>query len=134
MSASSSTGAFPMPKWIFAAAAALMLQEAVAHSDLVVAPLAAKPLTIATPIFPGGISAPAPAVRVDVAGAVLVNGEYKPTSVTSDGGERQFVEPVSDALRWWRFVPAIDNAQCVSKFCTEGGVLSLPFAGCRNRE
>ena len=93
------TRAFSMAKWILATALTLLLQEVVAQSELVAAPRAAKPLTIATPTFPPSSSAPASGIRVDTAGTVLANGEFKPTSIASDGAEHKFVEAVANVVR-----------------------------------
>lgn len=64
------------------------------------------------PDFPAGASAGADGVRIDVTGTVLRSGELQFERMDVPQGQARFGEAVAQVLRWWRFVPAIDRAQC----------------------
>jgi len=120
--------AIPALKLLLVAAIASQLQEAAAQSELANVFGPVRPITVAAPAFPAGSSAPAPGVRVDVVGTVSVNGEFKPTAIASDGEDQErFVNAVSEVLRWWRFVPAVDMTLCVPK--EEQSKFSIWFEG-----
>lgn len=101
--------------------------SAIAQSEMVTASSFAKPLIVVPPAFPPNSAAPAPGIRVDVIGTVLASGELKAESITSDGSEQKYVDAVAYALRWWRFVPAVDHDQCIPK--DEPARLSIWFEG-----
>jgi hypothetical protein len=72
----------------------------------------ARPVTVVAPSFPAGAVADPPGVTVVVDGMVQINGSFAPTAIKAAPGQEHFAAAVSDVLRWWRFVPAIDSAKC----------------------
>lgn len=75
-------------------------------------PAPAIPTTVVAPTFPADAVAPKEGVRVDVVGIVHLDGHFEPSSVTAPAGFDHFAEAVSEVLKWWRFVPALDSREC----------------------
>jgi hypothetical protein len=76
-------------------------------------PREATPQTVVVPEFPAGAgTAPAEGVRVDVTGTVRADGSFEPLSISAEGGHAPFVAAVTSVVKWWRFLPAVDEALC----------------------
>jgi len=112
---------------VFAATVTLAAEDTV----LIDAPRAATPVTIATPTFPENAVAPSDGVKIQVIGTVLVDGTFRPQAVSAPEGLQPFSDAVSDALKWWRFAPAIDDTKCAVK--EEVFSLSVSFEGTANQ-
>lgn len=92
--------------------ATLAAPAALAQSAVLEAPGDATALTIVTPEFPPAATAPPTGIRVDVSGTVRADGSFDPQAITSDGEQAPFIAEVARVIKWWRFLPAVDNERC----------------------
>lgn len=87
--------------------------SALAQSATLEFPKDATPLVVVTPDFPAGAAAPPGGVRVDVRGVVRADGSFEPEAITAEGQPEVYAAAVSGVVKLWRFLPAVDDEQCV---------------------
>lgn len=84
----------------------------VTDTEVLTSPRVAQPLQIITPEFPKEAGQLDHEIDVEVVGTIKLSGEMAVNRVTTEPGAEAFATAVSDVIRFWRFQPAVDDAEC----------------------